>query len=81
MQVRLLRGMSDIKMDITGTTVLYRPKKSNFKAIDGMIVLIKPSEKDAKKKLSLLLLFPLQITLAPADHEDSRTQFFEEYGW
>lgn len=43
-----------------------------------MIVLIKPGEKGAKKKL---LLFPLQIILAPADHEDSRKQFFEEYGW
>jgi hypothetical protein len=78
MKVKLLRGLSDINTDIIDTAVLYRPKKFNFKAIDGMIVLIKPSEKDAKKKL---LMFPLQITLAPADHTDSREQFFEEYGW
>lgn len=26
MQVKLLNGMSDIKVDITGTAVLYRPK-------------------------------------------------------
>src|SRR5947209_6256374 len=76
MEVRLLKGLSDIKTDITGTAVLYRPQKFNFKAIDGMIVLIKPDEKNAKK----LLMFPLQITLAPADHANSREQFFIEYG-
>jgi hypothetical protein len=78
MHARLLLSLSDIDTDITGTAVLYRPKKFNFKAIDGMIVLIEPGEKDAKKKM---LLFPLQITLTPGDHKDSRTEFFEEYGW
>jgi hypothetical protein len=77
MDVKLLRGLSDIKTDITGTAVLYRPQKFNFKAIDGMIVLVKPGEKNTKKKL---LMFPLQITIAPADHANSREQFFEEYG-
>src|SRR5436305_13688873 len=38
MEVRLLRNLSDIKTRITDTPVLYRPKKSNFKAIDGMVV-------------------------------------------
>jgi hypothetical protein len=77
MEVRLLKDMSDIKTNITDTAVLYRPKKSNFKAIDGIIVLVKPNEKNVKK----LLIFPLQITLAPADHANSRKEFFEEYGW
>ena len=77
MEVRLLRGLSDIKTDITGKAVLYRPQKFNFTAIDGMIVLIKPDEKNAKKKL---LMFSLRVTLAPADHADSHEQFFMEYG-
>src|SRR3954453_3008194 len=78
MEVRLLKDLSDIKTNITGTAVLYRPKKFNFRAIDGMIVLIKPDKNNAKKKL---LIFPLQITLAPADHANSRERFFKEYGW
>ena len=32
---------------------------------------------EGKKKL---LLFPLQITLAPASHSDSHEEFFQEYG-
>jgi hypothetical protein len=78
MDVRLLRGMSDIRTDITDKPILYRPQKFNFKAIDGIVVLIKSDGENTKKRL---LIFPLQITLAPADHKDSRTQFFEEYGW
>src|SRR5947209_12643443 len=82
MEVKLLRDLSDIKTNITGTAVLYRPKKFNFKAIDGMIVLIKPDKKNAKKNAKKkLLMFPLQITLAPADHANSRERFFKEYGW
>ena len=77
MEVRLLTNVYDIKTDIMGTPVLYRPKKFNFKAIDGMIVLINDGEGAKKKKL---LMFPLQITLAPADHKDSRQEFFKEYG-
>jgi hypothetical protein len=77
MKVRLLEDLSDIETNITSTAVLYRPKKFRFKAIDGMIILIKPGEKNAKK----LLMFPLQITLAPADNANSREQFFKEYGW
>jgi hypothetical protein len=76
MEVRLFRSLSDINTNIIGTAVLYRPV-FNFKAIDGMIVLIKPGEKNAKDEL---LMFPLQITLAPADHANSCEQFFGEYG-
>jgi hypothetical protein len=78
MDVRLLRKLSDVRTDITGTAVLYRPQKFNFKAIDGMIVLIEPDGGNTRKKLSM---FPLQITLSPADHRNSGEQFFKEYGW
>jgi hypothetical protein len=77
MEVRLLRCPSYIKTNTTGTAVLYRPNKFKLKAIDGMIVLIKPGEKNTKKKL---LMFPLQITLSLADYANSREQFFKEYG-
>jgi hypothetical protein len=63
--------------------VLYLPQVFNFKAIDGIIVFIKPDKpdgkEDAKEKKKKLLMLPLQITLAPATHANSREQFFEEY--
>ena len=78
MEVKLFNGVSDINMDIVDRPVLYRPRKYNFKAIDGLIVLIKSGKlKDARKTLSI---YPLQITLTPATHRPSREQFFEEYG-
>jgi hypothetical protein len=83
MEVRLLTDLSDINTDITGTAVLYRPQKFkfNFKVIDGIIILIKPNEKNEKNKKKKLLMIPLQITLAPADHANSREQFFKESDW
>jgi hypothetical protein len=91
MELRLLKDPPDFEKGVTDKSVLYRPESFNFKAIDGIIVLIKPDElndgkktektektkKNAKKKL---LIFPLQITLAPATLADSREMFFEEYG-
>jgi hypothetical protein len=76
MEVRILNSMSDINTDTTGTAVLYRPKKSNFPAIDGIVILIKPGRGNAKKQL---LMFPIQITLSPADHDDSREEFFKKH--
>jgi hypothetical protein len=83
MELRPLEDPSDFEKAIADKPVLYRPRKFNFKAIDGVIILIKPDklndEEDAKKKK--LLMFPFQITVAPATHANSREQFFEEYGW
>jgi len=70
-----LRGAGDLKTEVTERPVLYRLQKLNFKNIDGIILWIKPDEQKTKK----MLLFPLQITLAPGSHSDSRTKFFEEW--
>ena len=52
MKVKLLTEPSDIETDIRNQPVLYWPRKFNFKATDGIIVLIDPEElsdeKDAK---------------------------------
>src|ERR1700722_13373751 len=78
MEVKVCAKLRDISMDITDQPVLYRPRKYNFKAIDGIIILIKPDEpNNARKKL---LMFPLQITVAPATHTNSREEFFKENG-
>ena len=50
-------------MNVGDKPVLYRPKPLNFKAIDGMIVLIEP-DKNAKKNKNAkpkLLIFPTGI--------------------
>jgi hypothetical protein len=75
MEVKLFTDMSDIDMDIMDRPVLYRPKKFNFEAIDGLIVLIKDS-----KPRKMLFMYALQITLVPATHRPSRVQFFKKYG-
>jgi hypothetical protein len=76
MKLRVLRDPFSFNDDFTKKPVLYRPKKCNFKAIDGIILLIKDANKARKK----LMMFPLQITLAPDTHADSRKMFFKEYG-
>src|SRR5206468_7087076 len=88
MELRLLKDPPNFEKGVTDKPVLYRPESFDFKAMDGIIVLIKTGElndeknatktkKNAKKKL---LMFPFQITLAPATHVDSREKFFEKYG-
>jgi hypothetical protein len=76
MEPRALQGPLSFNDDFTEKPVLYRPKSFNFKAIDGIILLIKDTKKTRKK----LMMFPLQITLAPATHADSRVEFFKSYG-
>jgi hypothetical protein len=86
MELRLFKNPPDFEKVVTDKPVLYRPESFNFKAIDGMIVLIKLDEVNDEKKTKKtnskkkLLMFPLQITVAPATHLDSREIFFEEYG-
>src|SRR5436309_1973002 len=63
MEMRLLTDPSDIKTD-KHYPVLYRPEKSNFTAIDGMVVRIEPLKKTAKKGKQKLFMFPFQITVA-----------------
>ena len=85
MDVRTLTDSSSIKTDMIGKPVLYRPEKHNFEAIDGMIILIKPSEtkKNTKKKTQegkpKLLMFLLQITVDRRSHSDSHAIFFNKY--
>jgi len=83
MELRPLELRSDFEKAITDTPVLYRPRKFNFKAIDGVIILIKLNDEGKKKnnKKKKLLMFPFQITVAPATHANSREQFFEDYSW
>jgi hypothetical protein len=78
MELRLITEPSDTKTDITDNSVLYRPEKSNFKAIDGMIVLIEPIENAAEGGKQKLFMFPLQITVADS-HKDSHAMFFKDY--
>jgi hypothetical protein len=49
MKVRLLAQPYDIKTTIEDEPVLYWPRKFNFAAIDGIIVLINPKELDDEK--------------------------------
>jgi len=80
MEVRELRTTSDIKTDIE-QPVFYAPRKFNYKARDRIIVLTKPEKKGEKKgRKKELLVFPLQITVAPSSHSDSHEKFFEDYG-
>jgi hypothetical protein len=81
MDLRPLTVPPEFEKAVTDEPVLYRPRTFNFKAIDGIIVLIKPNKlndkEDAKEEKKKLLMLPLQITLAPATHANSREQFFE----
>ncbi|KIX04448.1 uncharacterized protein Z518_05316 [Rhinocladiella mackenziei CBS 650.93] len=76
MQLRLFKKPSDIRFDIDDTPVLYRPRDTNYRTIDGMIVLIrtKRSHEDKAK----LLIFPIQITVAKK-HSKSHLRFLHEY--
>ena len=91
MELRLLGEPPNFATDVTDKPVLYRPNKFNYKAIDGIIVLIKLETQNTRgKKLKIamakkeenakpkLLMFPLQITLA-SSHSDSHARFFKEY--
>ena len=83
MALRTLTDPPIFEMDVWDKPVLYRPKPFNFKAIDGMIVLIEPDKnakknKNAKPTKPKLFMFPIQITVA-SSHADSRVQFFKEY--
>jgi hypothetical protein len=75
MDVRPLKVDPTFVMDIKGKPVLYRPTIFNYKAIDGLVVLIKLEKRGKKPKMCL---FPPQITVAKK-HSDSRTKFFEAY--
>lgn len=55
-------------------TVLYVPTVFNFPNIDGVIVRIPKSGK--KKGKPELFMYPLQITLQPEKHSNSRAKFF-----
>ena len=61
--------------------MLYCPRRYNFRGIGGIIVWIEPERRrrDAKQKKRKLLIFPLQITLAPDAHSDSHETFFNQY--
>jgi hypothetical protein len=91
--IRNLSGPLDYGVDIRHMPVLYRPEGFNFKTIDGIIILVKPEEKNVKGKKEnakgkkeenaepkpKLLMFPLQITLS-SHRKNSHARFFKEYG-
>ena len=52
------------------------PTAFNFRAIDGIILLLYPSKGGNKKKKALLL--PLQVTIAKS-HSDSEKIFFNDW--
>jgi hypothetical protein len=81
MELRTLEGPPEFEKAPEDKPVLYRPRKFNFKAIDGVIILIKSGKRKAKGERKKLMMFPFQITVAPATHPPSREQFLMEYGW
>ena len=76
-QVKRLKGTSDLTMGVTGKPVLYRTEICTFPAIDGMIVLIKPKENEGAKPK--LLMVPIQITVNLSGHADSHAAFVKDY--
>ena len=66
------------RKDIIGKSVLYCPRKFNFKGIDGVIVQIEKKRPKGKKKRKLSM-FPFQIILAPDSHSNSPGVFFNGY--
>lgn len=62
----------------TNGPVLYIPKVFNYRNIDGIIVRIAPKPRGKKTKQELFM-YPLQITLAPDKHSNSRKKFFAEW--
>jgi hypothetical protein len=77
MQVKRLKGTSDLRTGVTGKPVLYRPEICNFPVIDGMIVLIKSKENEGDKPK--LLMVPIQITVSLSGHADSHAAFVNDY--
>jgi hypothetical protein len=62
---------------IKGNPVLHVPTAFNFRGIDGIIAHTgRRPRGNAKPKL---FMFPLQITLAPDTHSNSRKKFFDEW--
>ncbi|KIX01150.1 uncharacterized protein Z518_08875 [Rhinocladiella mackenziei CBS 650.93] len=78
MKLRFFTQQKDIQFDIQDERVLYRPRQTNYKTIDGMIVFIKNFKRTAKGEKPTLLLFPLQITAAK-NHSNSYLGFLHEY--
>ncbi|KIX05607.1 uncharacterized protein Z518_06479 [Rhinocladiella mackenziei CBS 650.93] len=78
MELSFFQTQPVIQSDIRDYPVLYRPRQTNYKTIDGMIVFIKDPKRTAKRKRPILLLFPLQITVAKT-HSNSYRGFLDEY--
>ncbi|KIW99752.1 uncharacterized protein Z518_11165 [Rhinocladiella mackenziei CBS 650.93] len=78
MKLRFFTQQKDIQFDIQDERVLYRPRQTNYKTIDGMILSIKTEEKAAKGKKPKLLIAPIQITVAKS-HSNSYRNFLREY--
>jgi len=80
MELRLLEPSPEFDKTVTNGPVLYRPRRANYRAIDGIIYWAKDDkenqENDQPKKL---FFFPFQITMAPASHSDSHEEFFKAY--
>jgi hypothetical protein len=76
MQVKRLKGPSDLTTGVKGKPVLYRPAICSFPAIDGMIVLIKSKKEGDKPKL---LMVPIRITVNLSGHADSHAAFVKDY--
>jgi hypothetical protein len=75
------------RTDVADQPVLYCSPKFDFRGIDGIIVSIeslpKPRKggqtvhvKQGKRKL---FMYPIQVTLAPDTHSDSRRKFLDQY--
>lgn len=78
MEVTFFPGDVPSINNTTNGPVLYIPAVFNSRSIDGIIVWIAPKPKNTRAKQKLLI-FPLQITLAPDKHSNSRKNFFGEW--
>ncbi|KIX10703.1 uncharacterized protein Z518_01787 [Rhinocladiella mackenziei CBS 650.93] len=78
MELSFFQTQPSIQSDIRDMPVLYRPRQTNYKTMDGMIAFIKDPQRTARRKKPILLLFPLRITAAK-NHSNSYLGFLDEY--
>ncbi|KIX08921.1 uncharacterized protein Z518_03578 [Rhinocladiella mackenziei CBS 650.93] len=78
MELSFFQAQPDIQFDIRDRPILFRPRQTNYKTIDGIIVFIMDPKRTGKKEKPTLLLFPLQITVAK-NHSNSYLGFLHEY--
>ncbi|KIX06463.1 uncharacterized protein Z518_04439 [Rhinocladiella mackenziei CBS 650.93] len=78
MGLRFFRNEYYIRFDMLNTPVLYRPERTDYKTIDGMIISVKTKRRPREGEKQKLLVFPIQITVAK-NYSNSRLRFLREY--